>query len=97
MEEFTIWLKQHYSLSNHVKIAQVNRVNRSLNQSINAATLKVFCCMAYLNRQKQLIDSLPVCKTLKSLLNQVPPHKNFSHVIYPTLPMCSSLHRSGLG
>lgn len=56
MEEFTtIWLKQHYSRTNHVEIAQMNC---SLNSSINAAILKVFCGM-YLEKQTKLeIDAV---------------------------------------
>lgn len=53
MEEFTtIWLKQHYSRTNHVEIAQLNC---SLNSSINAAILKVFCGM-YLEKQTKTGD-----------------------------------------
>ena len=38
MEEFTtIWLKRHYSLTNHVEITQ-----------INAAIYKIFCYVVYL-------------------------------------------------
>lgn len=59
-EDFTaIRLKQHYSLSNHVEIAPLNC---SLNKSINAAMLKVFCCVGYLEKQTKTgnLYSMPI-------------------------------------
>lgn len=59
-EEFTtIRLKQHYSLTNHVEIAPLNC---SLNRSINAAILKVFCCGGYLEKQTKTgnLYSMPI-------------------------------------
>lgn len=67
MEEFTtIWLKQHYSLTNHVEMAPLNC---SLNKSTNAAILKVFCYVVYSGKRekKTTLEIYTLCLFIENL------------------------------
>ena len=76
MEEFTtIWLKQHYSLTNHVEIAPLNC---SLNKSTNPAILKVFCYVVYLEKQKKKKKTLEIYTVRPIIENLKIPFKSSS-------------------
>lgn len=81
IEEFTtIWLQHRCSFTNLVCVClcvcvATAQPNYSLNKNINAAILKVFCWVVYLEKQTKTGDlhSVPrLFKISKNLLGQIP-------------------------